>query len=119
MAASELIMDRTQQALDFITTCCRHVGAFQGTSDVHQYLKETAAEMAVSKLSAVFPDRYIEHVTYAVDMSHQICFYRPPQLIASAYLATRFEFYFRKLSGKLNDDGIGCRCLHNKWHRRR
>jgi hypothetical protein len=99
-------MDRTQQAYDFITTCCRYVGAFQGTSDVHQYLKETAAEMVVSKPSAVFPDRYIEHVAYGVDMVASSMFLSPPAAIASVYLATRFEFYFRTLSGKLNGDGI-------------
>ena len=105
MTASKVIMDRTQQALDFITTCCRYVGAFKGTSDVHQYLKETAAEMAVSEPSALFPDRYIEHVAYAVDMVASNGFLSPPAAIASVYLATRFEFYFRILSGKLNGDG--------------
>lgn len=98
-------MDRTQQALDFITTCCRYVGAFQGTSDVHQYLKETALEMAAKPLSAAFPDRYIEHVAYAVNMVASNMFLSPPAAIASVYLATRFEFYFRILSGKLNGDG--------------
>ncbi len=98
-------MDRTQQALDFITTCCRNVGTFQGTSEVHQYLKETAAEMAVSTPSTVFPDRYIEHVAYAVDMVASNMFLDPPSAIASVYLATRFEFYFRILSGKLNGNG--------------
>ena len=105
MSASKVVMDRTHQALDFITTCCRNVGAFQGTSDVHQYLKETAAEMEVSEPSAVFPDRYIEHVAYAVDMVASNMFLSPPAAIASVYLATRFEFYFRILSGKLNGDG--------------
>jgi hypothetical protein len=105
MAASEMTMDRTQQAIDFITTCCRHVGAFQGTFDVNQYLKKTALEMAVSKPSVVFPDRYIEHVACAVDMVASNMFLSPPAAIASVYLATRFEFYFRILSGKLNGDG--------------
>jgi len=105
MTASEDTMDRTQQALDFITMCCRYVGAFQGTSDVNQYLKETASEMKVSRPSMVFPDRYIEHVAYAVDMVASNMFLSPPAAIASVYLATRFEFYFRILSGKLNGDG--------------
>ncbi len=98
-------MDQTKQVLDFIKTCCRYVGVFQGTSDVNQYLKETAAEMTVSKPSAVFPDRYIEHIAYAVDMVASNMFLAPPAAIASVYLATRFEFYFRILSGKLNGDG--------------
>jgi hypothetical protein len=105
MAASEVNMDRTQQALDFITKCCRYVGAFQGTSDVYRYLKETAEKMRVSETSAVFPSRYIEHVAYAVDMVASDMFLSSPAAIASVYLATRFEFYFRILSGKLNGDG--------------
>ena len=61
-------MDRTKQALNFIKTCCRNIGAFYGTPEVSLYLKETASEMAESKSSVVFPERYIEHVAYAIDM---------------------------------------------------
>jgi len=105
MATSDATVDRTQQARDFITSCCRSVGAFQGTSDVCRHLKETASEMAVSAPSDVFPGRYIEHVAYAVNMVACNMFTSPPAAIASVYLATRFEFYFRILSGKLNGDG--------------
>lgn len=98
-------MDRSQQALYFITTCCRSVGAFEGSSDVSHYLREVAAEMAESAPSAVFRDRYIEHVAYAVDTVASNYFLSPPAAIASVYLSTRFEFYFRILSGKLNGDG--------------
>lgn len=105
MPTSESTVDRTQQALDFITSCCGSVGAFHGTSDVHQYLKDTASEMAAVRPSVVFPARYVEHVAYAVDMVASNMFLSPPAAIASVYLATRFEFYFRVLSGKLNADG--------------
>ena len=105
MAASQGKMDRTQQAIDFIKTCCRNVGAFQATYDVHRYLKETASEMSASEPSEVFPDRYIEHVAHAIDMVASNMFTSAPAAIASVYLATRFEFYFRILSGKLNGDG--------------
>jgi hypothetical protein len=98
-------MDRTEQAVDFITKCCSNVGAFKGTADVCAYLKETAVEMAGSKPSILFPYRYIEHVAYAVDMVASNMFTSSPAAIASVYLATRFEFYFRILSGKLNADG--------------
>lgn len=98
-------MDRTKQALNFIKTCCPNIGAFQGTSEVNLYLKETAVEMATSESSAVFPERYIEHVACAIDMIASNIFSSPPAAIASVYLATRFEFYFRILSGKLNGDG--------------
>jgi hypothetical protein len=32
-------------------------------------------------------------------------FLSPPAAVSSVYLATRFEFYFRLLSGRLNGDG--------------
>jgi hypothetical protein len=54
---------------------------------VHEYLKETAAEMKTSKSSIVFPDRYIEHVAYAVDMVASNWFLSSPAAIASVYLA--------------------------------
>lgn len=61
--------------------------------------------MAMAKPSNVLPDRYIEHVAYALDMAASNMFTSPPAAIAAVYLATRFEFYFRVLSGKLNGDG--------------
>ena len=98
-------MDQTKQALNFIETCCRNIGSFIDTDNVSLYLKKTASEMAASKSSAVFPGRYIEQVAYAIDMVASNIFSSPPAAIASVYLATRFEFYFRILSGKLNGDG--------------
>jgi len=100
-----MVTNRSTQALDFIMSCCRTVGAFQGTSDVHQYLKETAVDMIVAGPSLVFPERYFEHVAYAIDMVASNTFLSPPAAVASVYLVTRFEFYFRMLSGKLNGDG--------------
>ena len=97
--------DRTEQAIDLITSCCPNVGVFHGTSDVRYYLREAASEMAASGSSDVFPDRYIEHVAYAVDMVASSEFTSPPAAVAAVYLVTRFEFYFRVLSGKLNADG--------------
>jgi hypothetical protein len=105
MTDTHTAVDRSQLAVHYITSCCKHVGAFHGTSDVHRYLKEAAAEMATAQPSMVFPDRYIEHVAYALDMAASNMFTSPPAAIAAVYLATRFEFYFRVLSGKLNGDG--------------
>ena len=96
---------RSQLAIDYIATCCNAIGRFHGNSDVHQYLKETASEMATAEPSNVMPDRYIEHVACAVDMVASNRFTSPPAAIAAVYLATRFEFYFRVLSAKLNGDG--------------
>jgi hypothetical protein len=61
--------------------------------------------MRLSASSAVFPDRYKEHVAYAVEMVASTRFLWPRVAIASVYLVTRFESYFRMLSGKLNRDG--------------
>jgi hypothetical protein len=81
------------------------MGSFAGTGDVNLFLKHVAAEIANAAPSVVFPARYIEHVAYAVDMVASNDFTSSPAAIASLYLATRFEFYFRILSGKLNADG--------------
>jgi hypothetical protein len=105
LAKSGVIMNRTQIAVDFIKECCPSIGRLKETDDVNKYLKETASEMASSKPSVVFPQRYIEHVAYAIDMVASNNVLTPPSAIASVYLATRFEFYFRILSGKLNGDG--------------
>lgn len=105
MVISDKAKDRAQRAVDFITSCCSSVGAFRGTSDVNQFLKETADEMAESGPSDVFPDRYKEHVAFAIDMVASNRFTSSPAAIASVYLATRFEFYFRILSRKLNGEG--------------
>ena len=105
MANTETASDRAQRAIDFITSCCSSVGAYRGTGEVNQYLKGTAEEMVVSGSSDVFPDRYKEHVAYAINMVASNRFTSSPAAVASVYLATRFEFYFRILSGKLNGDG--------------
>ena len=98
-------MNRASQALEYITSCCQRVGAFSGPFDVYRFLKESAAEIAASRSSTILPDRYIEHVAYALDMVASNAFTTPPAAVASVYLATRFEYYFRIVSGKLNPDG--------------
>ena len=98
-------MQPIQEAVDYIATCCPNIGAYAGSTDVFGFLKQTASDMATTQPSPVFPERYIEHVAYAVDLVASNRFTSPPAAIASVYLATRFEFYFRILSGKLNTDG--------------
>lgn len=105
MNTSDPAVDPTQQAIDYITSCCDHVGAFHGTGNVRRFLMQAAFDMGESRPSTVFPDRYIEHVACAIGMVASNDFTSPPAAIASVYLATRFEFYFRVLSGKLNGDG--------------
>jgi hypothetical protein len=98
-------MSPTDQAIKYLTTCCRKIGAFRGTGHPYAFLKDVANQIEQSKASKVFPDRYKEHVAYAVEMVASNLFLSPPAAIASLYLATRFEYYFRILSGKLNGDG--------------
>ncbi len=81
------------------------MGAFSGTDEVDRFLMHVAHDMETSKPTTVFPGRYKEHVSYALNMVATHTFTDPPAAIASVYLATRFEFYFRILSGKLNADG--------------
>jgi hypothetical protein len=97
--------DRAQRAADFILSHCPTVGAFSGTGEPYGFLQETAKDMRASTPTSVFRARYIEHVAYAVETVGLNWFLTPPAAVASVYLATRFEFYFRVLSGSLNDDG--------------
>ena len=48
---------------------------------------------------------YKEHVVYTVGMVARHGVLEPPAASAAVYLATRFEFFFRVLSGKLQGDG--------------
>ena len=98
-------MNPTEEAIKHLTNSCSRIGAFQGTSDVDIFLKRVASDISTSNDSLVFPSRYREHVAYAVDMVASNFFTSPPAAIASVYLNTRFEFYFRILSRKLNADG--------------
>lgn len=61
--------------------------------------------MRTAQPTPVFPARYVEHVAYAMYLAGTNGFTTLPAAVASVYLATRFEFYFRMLSGKLCADG--------------
>ncbi len=99
------MQDRARQAVDFIVSHCPNVGAFYGSGDPFGFLQESAERMRTATPSVVFPSRYIEHVAYAVHTAGRYPFLSPPAAVAAVYLATRFEFYFRLLSAKLNSDG--------------
>ena len=83
------------------------MGAFFSTDagSVSKFIARVAQDMEASSSTTLFPGRYKEHVAYALNMVAQNSFTDPPAAIASVYLATRFEFYFRILSGELNGDG--------------
>lgn len=105
MTGGSHLDDRVQRASDLIVSCCAHVSAFHGSGDAQHFLMETAGDMAGCRPSAVLPQRYIEHVAYALDTVARYRFLSPQAAVASVYLATRFEFYFRILSGKLTREG--------------
>ena len=98
-------MTNSAKAVGYIMTHCRSLGSFAADEAPYVFLAQVADEMAAAKHTELFPDRYQEHVAYAVGMVARHGFLEPPAAIASVYLATRFEFFFRVLSGKLKGDG--------------
>jgi len=98
-------VDTTEEAIGYITSCCPRVGSFSGSVAANHYLAGVAEAIRESSPTDLFPDRYKEHVSHALMMVAGSMFTDPPAAIASVYLATRFEFYFRVLSGKLTASG--------------
>ena len=105
MTATELASDRAKLAVDYIKSGCAGIGAVYDPGDIRAYVCDTAAEIAVALPSTALPERYIEHVAYAMNQFARNEPFSPPVAVASVYLATRFEYYFRVLSGRLNGDG--------------
>ena len=100
-----VLLIASQQAVEYIIATCPNMGTSYGSNEVNRFLMRVAEDMEASKLTTAFPGRYKEHVAYALSMIAGSTFTDPPAAVASVYLATRFEFYFRMLSGKLNADG--------------
>jgi hypothetical protein len=98
-------MASSDEAAGYIRTHCPHLGSFGGDFSPYRFLARVAEEMEAFPPTVLFPERYKEHVAYAVGMVARHWFLEPPAAIAAVYLATRFEFFFRVLSGKLNADG--------------
>ena len=98
-------MTRSEEAFDYIKIYCPGIGSFAGDSTPYKFLCQVADEMEASRYTELFPERYKGHVAYAVGMVARYTFLESPAAIAAVYLATRFEFFFRLLSGKLKGDG--------------
>lgn len=98
-------MTSSDEAAGYIRTHCQHMGSYAGDGSPYGFLARVAEEMAPAPPTAMFPDRYKEHVAYAVSTVARHGFLEPPAAVAAVYLATRFEFFFRLLSGKLKGDG--------------
>ncbi len=99
-------MTPCDQAVQYIIDCCPDIGALWCLDDdPWPFLKTVSTDIEQSQPTRLFPERYKEHVAYAIDMVASHGFTTPPAAVASVYLATRFEYYFRVLSGRLNEDG--------------
>jgi hypothetical protein len=101
----------TDEAMFYITNWYSQIGAantsklIPGLSGPSVVIQTAARDMLEAKPSDAFPDRHKEHIAYALRMVASSTFLEPPAAVASVYLATRFEFYFRVLSGRLKADG--------------
>jgi hypothetical protein len=100
-----IAMTNSDEAAGYIRTHCPYIGSYAGDSSPFSFLARVTEEMAAAPNTDLFPDRYKEHVAYAIGMVARHGFLEPPAAIAAVYLATRFEFFFRLLSGKLKKDG--------------
>jgi hypothetical protein len=100
-------MTSSDEAAGYIRTHCPHMGGYAGDGSPFRFLARVAEEMASAPHTDLFPERYKEHVAYALGMVARHGFLDPPAAVAAVYLATRFEFFFRLLSGKLDK--------HGKW----
>ncbi len=104
-------MSPTDEAIHYIINCCPTIGRYsdfslkQGLCGPPVFLQTTVIAMKKAKPSVAFPDRHKEHIAYALQMVASSTFLQPPAAVASVYLATRFEFYFRVLSDWLKADG--------------
>lgn len=98
-------MNKTEKAINFIKNSCPRIGGFYGTNEVYEFIDLTSQDIIKENASSLFPERYKEHIAYALSTISKNGFLSPPSAVASAYLVTRFEFFFRLLSGFLKADG--------------
>ncbi len=104
-------MNPTEEAIFYITKWYPRIGAgntrhrIPDLTSPYHVMNKAAEEMTQSVSSDVFPDRHKEHIAYALKMVASGGFLSSPAAVGSVYLATRFEYYFRVLSGRLNEDG--------------
>lgn len=107
-------MSETDEAVHYVSHHCTHIGSFSNLppfstiGNVFEFLTKVGKTIGESPDTSAFPGRTREHVAYAVSSIANFGFWSflsPPCVLASTYLLTRLEFYFRILSGSLNPDG--------------
>lgn len=104
-------MNPTEESIFYITKWYPHMGAgntlarIPGLSSPYKVMIKAASDMLQVEPSDAFPNRHKEHIAYALEMVASGGFLSSPAAVGSVYLATRLEFYFRVLSGRLKADG--------------
>jgi hypothetical protein len=89
----------------YLVACCPTAGAYSLPDGLVNLICDTADSMASAPDKDIFLGRQKPPVALAMKEAITPGFDRPQKAIASLYLATQFEFYFRILSGMLNFDG--------------
>lgn len=95
-------------AIKFITEYCPVIGSFRRDERLSGFLNELSNDMERYNcgISGFDNFRHKPHVAYAVRaIANFPVFDYSKSVLASVFLATRFETYFRVLSSRLNDDG--------------
>jgi hypothetical protein len=105
LSALASTMTDIEKAKFWIVEFCPSVGGYRGTLEPYPFLADYASVIEKTPNSDLFFDRQKEHIAHAMRMIAGSSFTDPPSAVASVYLATRVEFFFRILAGVLNFDG--------------
>ncbi len=89
----------------YLVACCPVAGAYSLPDGFLNLISDCADTMAAKPDKDIFLGRQKGPVALAMKEAVTLEFEHPRKAIASLYLATQFEFYFRLLSGLLNPDG--------------
>jgi hypothetical protein len=101
-------MDNTskaQLAAQLIIKHCPRAGSCWMDSAAMAFIDELSTSIATSPSSELFGMRHKEHVAYAIHAVATSVPLDPLAALASAFLSTRFELYFRLISKHLNANG--------------
>ncbi len=89
----------------YLLLCCPRAGAYSLLDGLLNIISDCADLITSTPDKDLFHIRQKEAVALAMKEAVTPGFDDPRRAIASLYLATQFEFYFRILSGLLNPDG--------------
>jgi hypothetical protein len=89
----------------YLLLCCPRAGAYTLLDGLLNIISDCADSITSTPDKDIFHIRQKEAVALAMKEATTPGFDDPRRALASLYLATQFEFYFRILSGLLNPDG--------------